>query len=73
MWESTSNSNDAFLLLKRKCHFQISESTTDSGNINSTLLLVTVASNTQPIHLTARTLRDVFSASFCFPSTQLLK
>lgn len=72
-WESTSNSKDVFLLLKIKCHFQISENITDSGNTNSALLLVTVASNTHPIHLTTRTLRDVFFSSFCFPSTQLLK
>lgn len=72
-WESTSNSNDVFLLLKIKCHFQLSENMTGSGNINTTPLLVTVANNTHPIHLTGGTLRDVFSSSFCFPSTQLLK
>lgn len=72
-WESTRNSNDVFLLLKIKCHFQISENIKDSGNTNSALLLVTVASNTHPIHLTARTLRDIFSSPFCFSSTQLLK
>lgn len=57
---------------KIKCHFQISENITDSGNTNSTLLLVAVASNTHPFHSTARTLREVFSSPFCFPSTPLL-
>lgn len=58
---------------KIKCRFQIAENITDSGNTNSTLLLVVVASNTRPIHLAAGPLREVFSSSFCFPCTQLLK
>lgn len=37
----------------------LSENATGFGNINSTLLLVTVASNTHPIHLTAWRLRDI--------------
>lgn len=51
----------------------LSENIRDSGSTNSTLLLLTVASNTHSIHLTAWTLRDLFSYSFCFPSAQLPK